>query len=589
MFGLWYFASILIRSERAPDAINYLSQDGLAYEVVGADELPDEPSPIMVTDQRGRSKWTISIPEHFSFPLKPEQYRDICELSHDVATHVAELKTPGSGHGHAGHHSYYHIDPNYMDIREAEEHNMLPGITSKEPKYKYLPNGAGLDVGETIDPTSSTQEKKVCERSLTFVLETSSAGLGETLLALWMSYGLAAKEGRAFFVEDRNWAYGSYTTYFQAPPEQSCKPPPRTQRVPCPRHAAHLIVSSATIPWTFGHAFNEEFQDPHKMRIERQEPIFSLASHGYFSLFHLNDEDNNYLEGRLAELNSTIRGKGGMEIGLHVRHGDRHPYEFQYKDSYIPSANYIGAARKILTSHFEGGSTDESDDATNVMMAEMASKILIASDDPAVYNSPEMSVALRAQSQISLAGKTDEPAPDPNMQSGSKPPSFADYTGWEGGFFKDVFWGLGLPTSIPVVGGPKPSKKAKRDPTRPNSFPEFLPDSLKRSLQGIGSEKNEDDSIVAAVDSDRDPSDTRSNPPTNALRLRELVGRAYLLDLAVLGQTDAVVCSVSSAGCRILGIMMGWQGVSAGGVHGKIENKKWWNIDGDWEWRGIEW
>lgn len=64
------------------------------------------------------------------------------------------------------------------------------------------------------------------------------------------------------------------------------------------------------------------------------------------------------------------------------------------------------------------------------------------------------------------------------------------------------------------------------------------------------------------------------------MRLRELIGRGYLLDLAVLGTaSDGVVCAVSSAGCRLAGVMMGWEAV---------ERARWVNVDEGrgWSWDG---
>jgi len=36
-------------------------------------------------------------------------------------------------------------------------------------------------------------------------METSDAGSENSLMGLWMSYGLAQKEDRAFFVDDTRW------------------------------------------------------------------------------------------------------------------------------------------------------------------------------------------------------------------------------------------------------------------------------------------------------------------------------------------------------------------------------------------------
>jgi hypothetical protein len=40
---------------------------------------------------------------------------------------------------------------------------------------------------------------------LTYVMETDDAGFGNTLMRLWMSYGLAKAENRAFFIDDTRW------------------------------------------------------------------------------------------------------------------------------------------------------------------------------------------------------------------------------------------------------------------------------------------------------------------------------------------------------------------------------------------------
>ena len=54
------------------------------------------------------------------------------------------------------------------------------------------------------------------------------------------------------------------------------------------------------------------------------------------------------------------------------------------------------------------------------------------------------------------------------------------------------------------------------------------------------------------------------------------------MDLAVLGKaSDRLVCTVSSMGCKLLAVMMGWEAA--------IEQGKWVNIDGDFEWRGVDW
>jgi len=279
--------------------------------------------------------------------------------------------------------------------------------------------------------------------------------------------------------------------------------------------------------------FHDHFEDAHKMEVFRQKPIFALARAGYEALFHLADGDNQYVKGRVAEFRAKTKLENpsegeGMIIGVHVRHGDRHPMEFQYSKSYIPLDRYSDKAREILTTTYNSSGADGGEN----MMAEMHSKIVVASDDPDVYESIEFSHSPRAQDSIRLASnrglEQKVAAPTGNMFK-----RFVDESvGWEGGFFAPMFWSLGRSSASPAAVVETPN--------------EHMP------------------------------------PSTEALRLRDFVGRAYLLDLAVLaGASDAIVCTVSATGCRLLAVMMGWQRA--------IDDGKWVNIDGDFEWRGVSW
>ncbi|KAH0550894.1 hypothetical protein GP486_007741, partial [Trichoglossum hirsutum] len=72
------------------------------------------------------------------------------------------------------------------------------------------------------------------------------------------------------------------------------------------------------------------------MEVWRQHRIFGLMEEGKEALFHLASEDEAYSEKRKKELRAKVGGDEGMIVGVHVRHGDRHPFEFQYQESYIP-------------------------------------------------------------------------------------------------------------------------------------------------------------------------------------------------------------------------------------------------------------
>jgi hypothetical protein len=323
------------------------------------------------------------------------------------------------------------------------------------------------------------------------------------------------------------------------PPSEGCLPPPKTQIVPCPHTARHIVVSGATVKQTFGHAFTEEYEDARKMRTERQHRIFGLLRTGYEALFKLKGEDAKYVLNRALEVYGDVQQHGGITIGLHVRHGDKHPLEYQYQEDYIPLSRYVDTARDIyidLVENKNSKSKSKSRRRTNndssvppasqLFARHTSSRMVLASDDPLVYESPEIGLnSLRAQDRIVLATKAALEA-----ASGKKNPWIDEITGWEGGFYRDVFFSLGQP--------------------------------------GANAVQNHN----------------MENVPESAMGLRELVGRAYLLDMAVLGKADTVVCTVSSTSCRLLGVMLGWDALV-----GREEKRRWRSIDGSFEWKGIMW
>ncbi|KAH3986265.1 hypothetical protein HBH98_033940 [Parastagonospora nodorum] len=519
--GVAFLLWIVLRQiySDSQQAVSYVD-DEQEWEMVGGSSLPKEPSVVAVQDAKGKMKWTVSIPSNLDFPLKPAQYLDMCHQCMELASSVRQEAK--SGNIAKRMLNYYQQDQYYVDVQEAEQQSLLP--PSKETGR---PKGFVED--ESIVDGFSTSGQKVCDKSLTYVMETDDAGFGNTLMRLWMSYGLAKAENRSFFIDDTRWPYGKYSTYFQPPPSTNCAPPPKSHIVPCPHTARHLVVSHATVKSTFGHAFNEEYEDARKMRIERQHKIFALLRTGYEALFKLKGDDAKYVLNRALELYGDIKQHGGISIGMHVRHGDKHPMEYQYQKDYIPLERYVDTARDIYIDLVEnaGGKAKRSDGEGEALFARHTpSKMIIASDDPLVYTSPEIGLnSLRAQDRIVLATKAALEA----AQS-SKHPYLDEITGWEGGFYKDVFFSLGQ--------------------------------------AGNNAKANNHEGEVTK----------------DAMGLRELVGRAYLLDIAVLGKADTVVCTVSSTTCRLLGVMLGWDAMV-----GKEEERRWRSIDGSFQWKGIMW
>ena len=169
------------------------------------------PSPVVVRDKRGRTRWTVSIPSSLALDLEAEVYTDICAKSEDLARQLGKPGGHGGYHDRKGISSYYHTDKSFMDVDEAEAQGLIPVTTTDWARNVWKPvvdwsrkgelHARRKDLKDILGEVSG----RVCDRSLTYVMEASDAGFGETLMGLWMSYGLAKIEDRTFFIDDSNW------------------------------------------------------------------------------------------------------------------------------------------------------------------------------------------------------------------------------------------------------------------------------------------------------------------------------------------------------------------------------------------------
>ncbi|KAJ9604929.1 hypothetical protein H2200_010318 [Cladophialophora chaetospira] len=532
LIGVYYLISFGKRTSHQFADLTFSTSWGKTYEIVEASELPDHPTPLAVTDDKGKHHWTISIPRGFDFPLQPTVYADICSQAEEVARHVAGSQHKPESHG------YYHEDSTFIDVDDAEAQHLLP-----PESHSHI----------TTDDT----HLPLCEKSLTYILDAADAGLGSALLGTWLSYALALRENRAFFIDDSHFPYGNFSTFFTSKPVPTCRLPPPSHRVPCPHQAKHLIISAATTPYIFGEKFHQQFS--------RRE-IFDMAREGYEALFHLRPEDNTYIANRAAKLRKGTPPTDNDDpeavvenglVGMHIRRGDRHPFSHAYSQNYIPPSTFLSVAHGLVgkSPHWT---------------------FLVTSDDADLYYAhPDLPNTIRAQEKISLASRKSLISMGHHSGDNGK-----GALGWEGGFFKDVFWGLGLSEEEKwaerKVGSPMPHKLKDR-------FGEK--DTQGREKRVHHHEKHSHaKSVGKGLERDRDvllvERDYRSDPTREALQLRELLGRAYLLDLAMLAQSDKVVCAVSANACRILAVMLGWERA--------FEKKDWNNVDGSYEWRVMD-
>lgn len=196
----------MVRGTVPPRAATYLAGQDETFEFFEDDELPKEPAVVMVVNSNGKPKWTVSIPPGSAFPLQPNEYAVVCHQTSHIVERIRASQSLSS-HQHGGPPDYYRNDPYFMDIAEAEAQGFLPGA-SDDINLEKKKRVVGIEDERHIKQQSTAPRQngaKVCSRSLTYVMESTDAGLGMTLLGLWMSYGLAKKEGRAFFVDDTNW------------------------------------------------------------------------------------------------------------------------------------------------------------------------------------------------------------------------------------------------------------------------------------------------------------------------------------------------------------------------------------------------
>ncbi|KAM4059730.1 hypothetical protein HRG_002643 [Hirsutella rhossiliensis] len=488
------------------------------FEMVGQDTVPDFPTPIVVSDRGQRPKWTVAIPRDYDFPLSINEYAGMSGRCREVSAHARDLhnKPPLTDHEMLAHDR---PDAYFVDVDDAERTGLLPPV----PKDRQ-PRHSGHFVGLNWESMAGTP---VCRSSLTFVMESSDAGLGASLMTMWTLYALAKEQGRGFFVDDSRWAYGAYTDIFQPPPLPDCRPPLRHQMLPCPAQARHLVVSTATARHVLPDLLARH--DRITGMATAQQDLFELARTGHGHLFALIKEDQDYVHQRIKELQGEAKkgdkiSHGAPIIGLHIRRGDRHPLEYQYRGTYIPTEVFARHAQQLVESHHnQSGIKDPQPKAITV----------IASDDPAVHREPDLSDAVLAQQRIRLASKeaVEKAVPNPRILH-----RFVEEAqGWDGGFFALMFWNLG--------------------------------DDRKKT---------------AATSVPGDGPEPATAPSQETLRLRGFIGRAYMMDLAVLaGASDRVVCAVSAMGCRLLGVMMGWERA--------MEQGAWVNVDGGYGWSGLGW
>jgi hypothetical protein len=168
-------------------------------DLINGSPLPSHATPLIFQDSHGQPRWTISIPPSFGFPLEHHEYSRICSSSEGVRKSVDAMtgrssRVQGKDRPHFWKRPYYAADRTFMSVDEAVLLDLLPSMPEGQNHISVVGHA-----------NASSSDLPVCQSSLTFVMETEEAGFGNTLLALWLSYGMAKKEGRTFFIDDSKW------------------------------------------------------------------------------------------------------------------------------------------------------------------------------------------------------------------------------------------------------------------------------------------------------------------------------------------------------------------------------------------------
>jgi hypothetical protein len=182
VFAIFTVTFILLRSFIS----EYHSSAEGTFDLVDTPHLPEEPTALIIADARGRKKWSIWIPPKSEFPLPPYEYAELCSQAEELQKEFSKSSIFGSRKK-----NYYSVDPSFVDVDVALNQKLL--------------HGDDFAVDDIPVDDNPLDGRPICEKSLTFVMETENAGMGPSLLALWLSFGMASEEGRAFFIDDTRW------------------------------------------------------------------------------------------------------------------------------------------------------------------------------------------------------------------------------------------------------------------------------------------------------------------------------------------------------------------------------------------------
>ncbi|KAH9813736.1 hypothetical protein DFH28DRAFT_337607 [Melampsora americana] len=269
------------------------------------------------------------------FPFSPSHYLQHCQSSNSL------------NQTHLNLNDSIRIHSSYFSLTEEERLGEENQVYSKE----------------------DDQGRKICEKSLTYLLD-DDFGMAFHLNAISLSIALAKQDQRTFFLADGDWDRGLWKDHFLELPLPDCQPPPIEEMKGCPRSSKHWIITSSIFPYhfstselltTFGNhqSQNQPITQGLTTRLIPYERklIFEMSKESLEENFKLNEENLRLIdETKMEIINSKVwkeveegEGEGEGEgklapfVSVHIRKGDRHPFDPEHKLDYIPIHDYIHA------------------------------------------------------------------------------------------------------------------------------------------------------------------------------------------------------------------------------------------------------
>ncbi|KAI0286846.1 hypothetical protein BGY98DRAFT_942242 [Russula aff. rugulosa BPL654] len=250
---------------------------------------------------------------------------------------------------------------------------------------------------------------QICHKTITYMLD-GHVGLLADLALMAQAAGLARETNKTFFVDDTYWNRGKWADHFQdvrarqPGPDPGCRAPPPEE----------LVINSRTAKYHFGHAFQDEFEDPYGHELNRVRGIYNRSRESLTETVRPNAATAALIRSARIELASFLGldsddSRTDQYQSIYVRRGDGLGSSWKYHDKHVPIEEYSIAGNAAWNRLFrsEGNTAPPA--------------VYLASDDPDVFE--ELQSQLEPGSMIFSLSRSQ----NPDLQNIASPaPYFQD-------------------------------------------------------------------------------------------------------------------------------------------------------------------